>query len=73
MPTYAEAASQTSLPPLHLDLHSYAADPSKRFVLINMKRLYEGQSLPEGPKLESITVDSVIMSFNGKRFVLDKD
>jgi general secretion pathway protein B len=73
LPTYAEAAAETSLPPLHLDLHSYAADPSKRFVLINMKRLYEGQSLPEGPKVESITTDSAIMSYNGKRFVLDKD
>jgi hypothetical protein len=73
LPTYAEAATQTSLPPLHLDLHSYAADPSKRFVLINMKRLYEGQSLPEGPTVESITTDSAIMSYKGKRFVLDKD
>jgi general secretion pathway protein B len=73
LPTYAEAAAETSLPPLHLDLHSYAADPTKRFVLINMKRLYEGQSLPEGPKVESITTDSAIMSYNGKRFVLDKD
>jgi len=73
LPSYQEAATQTSIPPLHLDLHSYAADPTKRFVLINMKRLYEGQSLPEGPKVESITTDSAIMSYNGKRFVLDKD
>jgi general secretion pathway protein B len=73
LPSYAEAASQGTIPPLHLDLHSYAADPTKRFVLINMKRLYEGQSLPEGPKVESITTDSAIMSYNGKRFVLDKD
>ena len=73
LPSYAEAATQTSIPPLHMDLHSYAADPTKRFVLINMKRLYEGQALPEGPKVESITTDSAIMSYNGKRFVLDKD
>jgi hypothetical protein len=73
LPTYEEAATQTSIPPLHMDLHSYAADPSKRFVLINMRRLYEGQSLPEGPKVESITNDSAIMSYNGTRFVLDKN
>jgi hypothetical protein len=73
LPTYEEAASRTSIPPLHMDLHSYAADPTKRFVLINMRRLYEGQALPEGPKVESITNDSAIMSFNGTRFVLDKD
>lgn len=73
LPTYEEAATQTSIPPLHMDLHSYAADPTKRFVLINMRRLYEGQALPEGPKVESINNDSAIMSYNGKRFVLNKD
>lgn len=73
LPTYEEAALKTSIPPLHMDLHSYAADPSKRFVLINMRRLYEGQSLPEGPKVESINTDSAIISYNGKRFVLNKD
>ena len=73
LPSYEEAATHASIPPLHLDLHSYAPDPAKRFVLINMKRLYEGQSLPEGPKVESITNDAAIMSFQGTRFVLDKD
>jgi hypothetical protein len=73
LPTYEEAATQTSIPPLHMDLHSYAADPTKRFVLINMRRLYEGQALPEGPKVESINNDSAIMSYNGTRFVLNKD
>jgi general secretion pathway protein B len=73
LPTYEEAALQASIPPLHMDLHSYAADPTKRFVLINMRRLYEGQSLPEGPKVESINTDSAIISYNGKRFVMNKD
>jgi hypothetical protein len=73
LPSYEEAATQTSIPPLHMDLHSYAADPSKRFVLINMRRLYEGQALPEGPKVESINNDSAIMSYNGTKFVLNKD
>lgn len=73
LPTYEEAATQVSIPPLHMDLHSYAADPTKRFVLINMRRLYEGQSLPEGPKVESISNDAAILSYNGKRFVMNKD
>jgi hypothetical protein len=73
LPSYAEAATQTSIPSLHMDLHSYAPDPTKRFVLINMKRLYEGQALPEGPKVESITRDGAIMTYNGKRFMLDRN
>jgi general secretion pathway protein B len=73
LPTYEEAATRQSIPPIHMDLHSYAPDPSKRFVLINMRRLYEGQSLPEGVKVESITNDGAIMSYQGSRFVLDSD
>jgi general secretion pathway protein B len=73
LPTYDEVATKMTMPQLHLDLHSYAPDPSKRFVLINMRRLYEGQTMPEGVKVESITNDSAIMSFNGTRFVLDRD
>jgi len=73
LPSYEEAATRATIPPLHMDLHSYAPDPSKRFVLINMRRLYEGQALPEGPKVESITNDAAIMSFQGTRFVLDKE
>ena len=73
LPTYEEASTTTSIPPVHMDLHSYAPDPSKRFVLINMKRLYEGQALPEGVKVESITNDAAILSYNGVKFVLDSD
>ena len=73
LPTYEEAASRTQIPPLHMDLHSYAPDPAKRFVLVNMRRLYEGQSTAEGVKVESITNDSAIMSYNGTRFVLDSE
>jgi general secretion pathway protein B len=73
LPSYEEAATRTTIPAVRLDLHSYAADPTKRFVLINMKRLYEGQSLPEGVKVESITSDAAIMSYNGTRFVLSRD
>lgn len=72
LPTYEEAATRISLPPLHLDLHSYAPDPSKRFVLVNMRRLYEGQATPEGVKVESITTDAAIMSYQGTQFVLDR-
>jgi general secretion pathway protein B len=73
LPTYEEASTRTSIPPVHMDLHSYAPDPAKRFVLINMKRLYEGQSLPEGVKVESITNEGAILSYSGTRFVLDSD
>ena len=73
LPTYEEVSANASIPPVHMDLHSYAPDPGKRFVLINMKRLYEGQALPEGVKVESITSDAAILSYNGTKFVLNSD
>jgi general secretion pathway protein B len=73
LPTYEEVAAKTQIPNLHMDLHSYAPDPAKRFVLVNMRRLYEGQSTADGVKVESITNDAAIMSYNGTRFVLDSE
>jgi hypothetical protein len=73
MMTYEEAAAKTSIPPLHMDLHVYAPDPSKRFVLVNAKRLGEGQSLPEGVRVDSITTDGAILSYRGVQFMMERD
>jgi hypothetical protein len=71
--TYEEAAAKSSIPPLHMDLHVYAPDPSKRFVLVNAKKLGEGQTLPEGVRVESITTDGAILSYRGVQFMMEKD
>jgi general secretion pathway protein B len=70
LPTYDEASTRVNLPDLRMDLHVYSPDPTKRFVLMNMKRLNEGDATPEGVKLESITVDGAILSYKGSRFVM---
>jgi hypothetical protein len=51
----------------------YAPEPRKRFVLLNMKRLYEGDSLPEGVKVDSITNDGAVLSYRGSKFVMDRE
>ena len=75
VPLYSEAATApgSGVPELRLDLHAYAPRPEDRFVLINMKKLREGDSLPEGVKVESITPDGVILSHKGSRFLLPRD
>jgi general secretion pathway protein B len=70
--TYEEAAQKNSLPPLHLDLHVYAPDPSKRFVLVNGNKANEGQSI-EGVRVDSITPEGVVMSYRGVQFMLLRD
>ncbi len=72
VPLYQDAAvvPGTHIPPLRLDLHVYAARPEERFVMINMKKLREGDSLPEGVRVESITPEGTILSYSGSRFML---
>ncbi len=75
VPLYQDwaASSGTSLPQLRLDLHVYAARPEERFVMINMHKLREGDSLPEGVRVEGITPEGAVLSYNGARFLLPRD
>ena len=70
--TEINLAGQQALPELHLDVHVYATDPSDRFVYINMRKYHEGATLQEGPVLERIRRDGVILNFQGLRFVLPR-
>lgn len=58
---------------LRVDMHVYAGDASKRFVFINMKKYREGDRLLEGPTVEEITPDGVILRHESRRFGLDRD
>jgi general secretion pathway protein B len=71
LPSRDEVIAQGSaLPDLRLDLHVYAANPAERFVFINMRKLREGESLPEGVRVDEITQTGVELSYRGKRFAI---
>jgi general secretion pathway protein B len=61
-----------ALPELHLDVHVYATKPADRFVYINMRKYHEGNSLPEGPVVEHIRRDGVVLNYQGLRFILPR-
>ncbi|HEY7965145.1 MAG TPA: general secretion pathway protein GspB [Steroidobacteraceae bacterium] len=75
VPLYQDQAATpgVNLPQLRLDLHVYAVHPADRFVMINMRRLHEGDSLPDGVRVESITPEGAIMSYHGSRFLLPRE
>jgi general secretion pathway protein B len=75
LPLYQDAAlaQGAHIPELRLDLHVFAARAQDRFVMINMKKLHEGDSLPQGVRVESITPDGAVLSHNGARFLLPRD
>jgi general secretion pathway protein B len=67
-----DLANQPALAGLHLDVHVYATKPSERFVYINMRKYREGSTLAEGPVLEQIRRDGVVLDYQGLRFVLPR-
>ncbi len=72
LPSRDEVLAQgAQLPDLRLDLHVYDADPSKRFIFLNMRKLREGESLPEGVQLIQITQNGAKLSYRGTQFSLD--
>jgi general secretion pathway protein B len=61
-----------ALPELHLDVHVYATKATDRFVYINMRKYHEGNALPEGPVVEHIRRDGVVLNYQGLRFILPR-
>jgi general secretion pathway protein B len=75
LPTAQQLAAEGSLsvPDMHLDIHVFSTTPKERFVMINMRRYTEGTQLSEGPRVEEITPDGVVLSHGGQRFLLARD
>jgi general secretion pathway protein B len=65
-------AGAQALPELHLDVHVYATNSAERFVFINMRKYHEGATLQEGPTIERIRRDGVILNYQGLRFLLPR-
>jgi general secretion pathway protein B len=59
---------RAAVPPMSLDVHVYAPNATSRFVLINMKKYHEGEQLAEGPRIEEITEEGLVLSYQGQLF-----
>jgi len=68
LPSFTEVGG--NLPDLRLDLHVYTARASDRYALINMHKVREGETLPEGPRVLAITPEGVAMDYRGQEFML---
>ena len=74
VPLYQQLAATpgTQLPQLRLDLLAYAEHPEDRWVLINMHKLREGESL-EGVHVDRITPEGAVLSYQGSQFLLTRE
>ena len=75
LPTIYElqANGSITLPELHLDIHVYSEVPEDRFVFINMSKQREKSQLSEGPTVDEITPDGVVLDYRGTTFLLPRD
>jgi general secretion pathway protein B len=58
---------------LHLDIHVYSDVPEERFVFINMVKHREQSQLNEGPVVNEITPDGVVLVYEGTTFLLPRE
>lgn len=75
LPRFADLVvrGELAVPDMHLDIHVYSSNAAERFVFINMRKYVEGQATQEGPRVERITGEGVIMDHQGTRFLLSRD
>lgn len=71
LPTWQDLVAQgVSLPTPQLTLHVYDEVPANRYVLLNSRRLREGDELADGIRVESIVPRGIVLNARGRRFVL---
>ncbi|MDH3980873.1 MAG: general secretion pathway protein GspB [Gammaproteobacteria bacterium] len=65
-----EFRSRFALP--HIDVHVYAEEPRRRFILVDLKKYREGETLQSGAVLEEIQPNSIQLYYQGTRFRVDR-
>jgi len=55
-----------------LDVHVYDSDPQRRFLLIELKKYREGDTLANGAQIEEILPDGIQLYYQGTRFIYRK-
>lgn len=66
------AEERSRLPVPRFDVHVFAQEPSRRFVLVNLKKYQEGDRLDQGVTLDAILADGVVLSYQGQRYRVDR-
>ncbi len=56
----------------HIDVHVYSDQPARRFVLVDLKKYREGDTLASGAVLEKIGPGSIQLFYQGTRFRVDR-
>ena len=59
---------RSGLPAPRIDVHVFAREPDRRFVLINLRKHKEGDVLDDGATIDAILADGIVLSYQGQRY-----
>jgi general secretion pathway protein B len=65
-----EFRSRFTLP--HLDVHVYSDETRRRFIMVDLQKYREGDTLESGAVLEEIQPGSIQLYYEGTRFRMEK-
>jgi general secretion pathway protein B len=65
-----EFRSTFTLP--HIDVHVYAEQPARRFILVDLQKYREGDTLQSGGVIEKILPQGLQLYYQGTRFEIEK-
>lgn len=54
---------RSSFPAIQIDVHVFDADPGRRWVLVQGRRYAEGDTLPQGARVEAITAEGTVLGW----------
>ena len=63
---------QAGLPVPRIDVHVFASEPERRFVLINLRKYLQGDTLDNGAVIETILADGLVLSYQGQQYRVDR-
>jgi general secretion pathway protein B len=53
---------------MNINVYVYSEDPEQRFVIVDMAKYRPGQRIGDGPLLEAITPNSLVLHFEDRQF-----
>lgn len=63
---------RSRVPQPSIDVHVYAQEPARRFILVALQKYRQGDRLPDGVLVQEITEDGVIFVADGQRFLVPR-
>lgn len=63
---------RANLPAPRIDVHVFAQEPERRFVLIKLRKYHAGDTLDDGTTLDAILSDGIVLSHGGRQYRVDR-